>query len=91
MHWLRSFFSSPSLRATFFLVIGGAGFAAANVLLARVLSPDEFGRVSLCLAIMQLGLTLGPLGLEVSINRRQLGASKTLLVGFNEAALKSLL
>jgi O-antigen/teichoic acid export membrane protein len=81
LHWLRSFSSSPSLRATFFLVIGGAGFAAANVLLARVLPPDEFGRVSLCLAIMQLGLTLGPLGLEVSINRRQLGASKTLLVG----------
>jgi O-antigen/teichoic acid export membrane protein len=76
---LRALLNSPSLRAASFLILGGAGFAAANILLARELPAEEFGQVSLALALMQIGLTLGPLGLEVTINRRGLGASKALL------------
>lgn len=70
---------SPALRAAFFLMAGGAGFAIANVLLARVLPNHEFGEISLLLALNQLGLTLGPVGLDVTINRRRLTPSLTLL------------
>jgi O-antigen/teichoic acid export membrane protein len=59
---------------------GGAGFAVGNILLARVLPPQEYGYVALFLALIQLAITLGPVGLETVINRHHLGASAALLV-----------
>ncbi|MEO7774143.1 MAG: oligosaccharide flippase family protein [Steroidobacteraceae bacterium] len=70
---------SPALRAAFFLMAGGAGFAVANVLLARVLSNQAFGVISLLLALNQVGQTLGPMGLDLTINRRRLTPTLTLL------------
>ncbi len=58
---------------------GGVGFALGNILLARVLPEEEYGRVALFLAIAQLGITLGPLGMETVVNRHHLGASASLL------------
>jgi O-antigen/teichoic acid export membrane protein len=55
------------------------GFALGNILLARVLPEEEYGRVALFLAIAQLGITLGPLGMETVINRHHLSASASLL------------
>jgi O-antigen/teichoic acid export membrane protein len=55
------------------------GFALGNLLLARVLPEEEYGRVALFLAIAQLGITLGPLGMETVINRHHLSASAPLL------------
>lgn len=69
---------SPALRATTMLMAGGLGFAIANVLLARVLEPAEFGTISLFLALIQLTLTLGPFGLDLAINRHRLQATPTL-------------
>src|SRR5262245_5135915 len=67
---------------------GGVGFALANVLLATVLTSAAFGVVSLFLALNQLGLTLGPLGIELSINRQHLKASRALLsMALTSAAL----
>jgi O-antigen/teichoic acid export membrane protein len=69
---------SPALRAAAMLMAGGFGFAAANILLARVLVSTEYGTLSLFLALVQLGLTLGPFGLDLSINRHGLDASREL-------------
>jgi O-antigen/teichoic acid export membrane protein len=55
------------------------GFAVGNILLARVLPEEEYGRVALFLAITQLGITLGPLGVETLVNRHRIGASAALL------------
>ncbi len=60
------------------LMAGGFGFALANILLARVLVSSEFGALSLFLALIQLGLTLGPFGLDLSINRHRLDATPEL-------------
>jgi O-antigen/teichoic acid export membrane protein len=58
---------------------GGVGFALANIALARVLTPHEFGLLSLILALVQIGLTFGPLGIELAINRHRLDASAPLV------------
>jgi len=62
---------SESLRSAFGFALGGVGFAAGNILLARVLPPDAFGIVALVLALNQFGVTFGPLGLEVVANRHR--------------------
>jgi O-antigen/teichoic acid export membrane protein len=70
---------SPAVVSAILFAAGGVGFAVGNILLARVLSPQDFGVVSLFLALTQLGITLGPVGLESVINRHQLGANRALL------------
>jgi O-antigen/teichoic acid export membrane protein len=68
---LRRLLSSGSLRGAITFALGGAGFALANVLLAAALPPSEFGLVSLILALMQFGLSCGPLGLDVVAKRHR--------------------
>jgi O-antigen/teichoic acid export membrane protein len=72
---------------------GGVGFAAGNLLLARVLAEDEYARVALFLALTQLGIVLGPVGVETVINRHRIGASGRLLgrVGLSSAVVGLLL
>ena len=62
---------SDSLRSAIGFAAGGAGFAAGNILLARVMSPQGFGVVALVLALNQFGVTFGPFGLEVVANRHR--------------------
>jgi O-antigen/teichoic acid export membrane protein len=62
---------SDSLRSAVGFAAGGAGFAAGNILLARVMTPEGFGVVALVLALNQFGLTFGPFGLEVVANRHR--------------------
>jgi O-antigen/teichoic acid export membrane protein len=62
---------SDSLRSAIGFAAGGAGFAAGNILLARVMSPEAFGVVALILALNQFGLTFGPFGLEAVANRQR--------------------
>ena len=64
-------FKSDSLRSAIGFAAGGAGFAAGNILLARVMSPEGFGVVALVLALNQFGVTFGPFGLEVVANRHR--------------------
>lgn len=75
---LSALLRSPALRAAMMLMAGGFGFAVANILLAKVLASSEFGSLSLFLALVQLTLTLGPFGLDLSINRHRLDASREL-------------
>jgi len=46
------------------------GFALGNLLLARALSPAQFGVFTLFLALVQIGVSLAPIGLEGQVNRR---------------------
>lgn len=62
---------SDSLRSAIGFAAGGAGFAAGNILLAKVMSPEGFGVVALVLALNQFGVTFGPFGLEVVANRHR--------------------
>lgn len=54
--------------------LGGVGYALGNLLLARALPPAEFGVFTLFLALVQIGVTLAPIGLEGQVNRRPGGA-----------------
>jgi O-antigen/teichoic acid export membrane protein len=62
---------SDSLRSAIGFAAGGAGFAAGNILLAKVMSPQGFGVVALILALNQFGVTFGPFGMEVVANRHR--------------------
>jgi len=62
---------SPALRSAIGFGFGGVGFALANILLARSLTPADFGLVTLALSLGQFGLTLGPFGLEIVANRHR--------------------
>jgi len=68
---LRRLASSGSLRGAISFALGGVGFALANVLLAAAMPPVQFGLVSLILALMQFGLSCGPLGLDVVAKRHR--------------------
>ncbi len=61
------------------MAAGGVGFALANILLARVLAPREFGTLSLMLALIQIAVSFGPMGLDLAINRHRLDASAALV------------
>ena len=52
--------------------VGGASFALGNLVLARVLSPDEYGLVSLFIGIVAVCGFTGPLGLDLVVARRGL-------------------
>jgi O-antigen/teichoic acid export membrane protein len=62
---------SDSLRSAIGFAAGGAGFAAGNILLAKVMLPESFGVVALVLALNQFGVTFGPFGLEIVANRHR--------------------
>ncbi|MGH8644968.1 MAG: hypothetical protein ACREX4_11120 [Gammaproteobacteria bacterium] len=59
--------------------LGGLGFALGNLLLGRSLPVLEFALFSLVLSLVQLGIPLGPIGLNVIIIRNQLDPDPTLL------------
>jgi O-antigen/teichoic acid export membrane protein len=50
--------------------LGGAGYALGNLLLARALPPAQFGVFTLFVALVQIGASLAPVGLEGQVNRR---------------------
>ncbi len=70
---------SPALRTAAILGAGGLGFALGNLLLARVLTAEEFGLVSLVLALVQIGAAFGSLGLPTLIVRKRFIADRDLL------------
>ena len=62
------------MRTAVGFALGGVGFALGNLLLARALSPAAFGIFTLFLALVQIGVSLAPLGLEGQVNRRPGGS-----------------
>jgi O-antigen/teichoic acid export membrane protein len=70
---------SATLRTSALAGVLGLAFTLANLLLARVLPVPEYAVVALALAIVTLGYTLGPLGLDRIVVRRNLPATPALL------------
>jgi len=70
---------SPAIKAASVFALGGAAFALANLVLARNLSMQEYGQFALILAILNLGIPLGPVGLDAAILRHRPGPDKKLL------------
>ena len=77
--WLRSAWTSPALRAAVALTVSGGAFALGNLMLARVLPKEEYGRVSLALAIIMIGILTGPVGAQVIVNRHRTDPNRRLL------------
>src|SRR4051795_12680573 len=71
---LRLLQKSTAIRAAVGFGLGGVGFALGNLLLARALPPAEFGVFTLFLALVQMGASLGPIGLQGQVNRHPLRA-----------------
>jgi len=67
------------LRAAVALTLGGGAFAVGNLVLARVLPKEEYGRFSLVLAIVMIGILTGPLGAQVIVNRHRTDPGRRLL------------
>lgn len=65
-------FRSASVRAALTFAVGGLGFSLATLLLARFMSPQDFGVLALLLALIQLGIAVGPAGVDLVVNRRRL-------------------
>ncbi len=62
--------NSSALRTAVVFGLGGVGYALGNLLLARALPPAQFGVFTLFLALVQIGASLAPIGLEGQVNRR---------------------
>lgn len=60
---------SASIRSALVFGFGGVAFALATLLMARFLSPEVFGLLALLLALIQIGLAVGPVGVDLLINR----------------------
>jgi O-antigen/teichoic acid export membrane protein len=86
---------SPAIKAASVFALGGAAFALANLLLARNLSMQDYGQFALILAILNLGIPLGPIGLDAAVLRHRPGPDKRLLgvsivVGLSTGALMAI-
>jgi O-antigen/teichoic acid export membrane protein len=67
---LRLLQNSSALRTAVAFGLGGVGYALGNLLLARALPPAQFGVFTLFVALVQIGASLAPIGLEGQVNRR---------------------
>ena len=76
---MKLLWSSPTLRTVAVYGAAGAGFALANLILARVLPAAEFAVVTLVVALLNLGFSVAPAGLDGVVNRRHLEAGPRLL------------
>jgi len=76
---VRRLWSSPTLRSMVVYAASGFGFAGANLILARILSTDEYALFTLVIALVNLGYSLAPAGVDGVVNRRHLEAGPQLL------------
>jgi O-antigen/teichoic acid export membrane protein len=77
---VRRLWRSPTLRSIVVYGVAGAGFAGANLILARALPAEEYGLFTLVTALSYLSFTLAPMGLDGIVLRRHAAASPRLLV-----------
>lgn len=71
---------SAALRTTVVFGLAGAGFVAANLILARLLPTLEYALFALVITFFNVGIPLAPLGADVVVNRRAVARNVTLLV-----------
>jgi O-antigen/teichoic acid export membrane protein len=78
---------SPTLRTVAVYAASGLGFVGANLVLARALPTVEFGLLTLVTALVNLGFSLAPGGLDGVVLRRHVEAGPELLRRSAGAAL----
>jgi len=76
---VRALWHSPTIRSTVVLGTAGAGFAAANLILARLLPTEEYALFTLVVALVNVGFALAPAGIDGMVNRVRLEAGPRLL------------
>ncbi len=76
---MRRLWYSPTLRTVVIYGASGLGFAAANLILARVLPTTEYALFTLVIALTNLSFALAPIGMDGIVNRRHLEAGPSLL------------
>lgn len=64
MALVAKLFKSSSLQAAIGFGIGGAAFALGNLILARVMPVEEYGRYALAVAIFNIFAMVAPLGFD---------------------------
>ncbi|HEX3235324.1 MAG TPA: hypothetical protein VHR41_14090 [Gemmatimonadales bacterium] len=76
---MKRLWYSPTLRSMVVYGAAGLGFAGANLILARVLSEVEYGVFTLVTALVNLGFSLAPVGLDGLVLRHHLVAGPRLV------------
>ena len=76
---MKQLWASPTLRSVVVYGAAGAGFAAANLILARVLPTSEYAVLTLVMALLNIGFFVAPAGLDGVVNRLHLEAGPQLL------------
>ena len=76
---LRRVLSSPSIQTSALFGLTGVGFVGANLVLAKILAPEDYALIALVVAIMGVAVPLGPLGIDGVVNRSLLGPTRQLL------------
>ena len=76
---MKRLWHSPTLRSAFVHGVSGLGFAAANVILARVLSAAEYALFTLVVALVNLGGAVAPAGVDEIVKRHRLEIGPRLL------------
>jgi O-antigen/teichoic acid export membrane protein len=71
----RRVLTSPALQVTLGYGLAGAGWVGANLAMARLLPPEAFAYLTLCIAIIQTACLLGPLGADGIARRGGLRAN----------------
>jgi O-antigen/teichoic acid export membrane protein len=70
---------SSALQAALVFGLGGIGFAAANLVLARLLVPTEFAVLALAVAFSNLSYYLAPLGIDGIVLRHPVPVGRAML------------
>jgi O-antigen/teichoic acid export membrane protein len=76
---VKRFWRVPTLRTAAVYGASGIGFAGANLILARVLSKEEYALFTLVLALVNLGFALATAGIDGIVLRRALECGPRLL------------
>jgi O-antigen/teichoic acid export membrane protein len=76
---VRKLWTNPTLRSVFIYGASGLGFTGANLVLARLLPTSEYALFTLVLALVNLGYSLAPVGVDGMVNRHHLEAGPALL------------
>ena len=76
---MKRLWRSPTLRSAGVYGAAGAGFAGANLILARVLPQAEYAVLTLVVALVNVGFAMATLGMDGIVNRHHLEAGPRLL------------
>jgi len=70
----------PTVAATGMFAASGGAFALGNLMLARVLPIEEFGRLALALALFNITILIAPVGIDQAVLRHPIDPGPRLLL-----------